>query len=600
MLALLAGAALRSVFLAAAVGTGLRLLRKRDPRVPLMAWTLVLAASLSMPVAMPLTSIAFPHGVIPVEIIPVEIIPAGIMPAGITPAGITPAGITPAGITPAGQPPLEPDSMAQTETSPVTPHNAPSAPAAPSGIPPASQVRWSELASFVYLAVSGALTLRLLSGLVLSWRIVRDATRVREDWVGHLDVRVSQRVDAPATFGSVILVPGDHPAWTPAKRLAVLAHEGAHVARHDFAIQLAAGVNRMVFWFNPFSWWLWRHLSDLAEAASDDAAVAGLDDRFGYAEILLEMSGRVSRLPSGVSMARRAAVGWRIERILSETPPAMGMSRRDRAMLSAGIVPLAVALSFLIILPVPPSPQRPLAEGVPAAVEIVIDEGGVEGPKQPATPDAPAIVAAGMTSPTPVPIPTTEVASPPPRPSTPPPLSRAATSRHAPRLLAGSAVTGPASRAMRQPDSSQEVSDRSPGPKAVNRVGTPSYSANGPDRTTGATGQSPSFKTVANQTCRGTYQAVWGGFFPILAQFHRGPGDAPWVTFNFAARRPAELPVTINGSEIRFASSRGEIYTLSPSGNMLLPPRYHRLTGSAEHPSGGTVELACGASIHPL
>jgi hypothetical protein len=583
MLALLAGAALRSVFLAAMVGTGLRLLRTRNPRVPLMAWTLVLAASLSMPVAMRLTSIAFPRGVIPVEIIPVEIIPVE--------------------ITPAGQPPLELDSLAQTETSPVTPRNAPSAPASPSSMPPGFQVRWGELASFVYLVVFSALMLRLLSGLLLSWRIVRAATRVREDWVGHLDVRVSRCVDAPATFGSVILVPGDHPAWTPAKRLAVLAHEGAHVARHDFAIQLAAGVNRMVFWFNPFSWWLWRHLSDLAEAASDDAAVAGLNDRFGYAEILLEMSGRVARLPSGVSMARRAAVGWRIERILSEPPPAMSMSRRDRAMLSAGILPLAISLSFLIILPAPPPPERPLLARMSAAAEIVADDGRA---KQPAPSDTAAIVAAGITPRPSVPDPAIEVTSPPARPSTPPPPSRAATAdvpRHAARLLAGSALTAPASRTMRQPNrtaNNEGVADQTPGPKVVSAAGTPSYSANGLDRTPGEGGQSPSFKTVANQTCRGTYQAVWGGFFPILAHFHRGPGDAPWVTFNFASRQPAELPVTINGSEIRFTSSRGEIYTLSPSRNMLLPPRYHRLTGSAEHPSGGTVELACGAAVHPL
>jgi beta-lactamase regulating signal transducer with metallopeptidase domain len=79
----------------------------------------------------------------------------------------------------------------------------------------------------------------------------------------------------------VILLPADYTAWTTAKRLAVPTHEGAHVARRDSAIQLAAAVNHMVFWFNPFALWLQRHLSDLAEAASDDAAIAGLGDRVG-------------------------------------------------------------------------------------------------------------------------------------------------------------------------------------------------------------------------------------------------------------------------------------------------------------------------------
>ena len=64
MLTLLAGAALRSLFLAAAVGAGLRLRRIHNPLVALAAWTLVLATSLLMPVAMRLTSIALPNGII--------------------------------------------------------------------------------------------------------------------------------------------------------------------------------------------------------------------------------------------------------------------------------------------------------------------------------------------------------------------------------------------------------------------------------------------------------------------------------------------------------------------------------------------------------
>ena len=40
-----------------------------------------------------------------------------------------------------------------------------------------------------------------------------------------------------------------------AKRRAVLAHEGAHVANRDFYVLLLASLNRAVFWFSPFAWW---------------------------------------------------------------------------------------------------------------------------------------------------------------------------------------------------------------------------------------------------------------------------------------------------------------------------------------------------------
>jgi hypothetical protein len=49
----------------------------------------------------------------------------------------------------------------------------------------------------------------------------------------------------------------------------------------------------------------------------------------------------------------------------------------------------------------------------------------------------------------------------------------------------------------------------------------------------------------------------------------------------------------------QFTSASGTLYTLSPSGNLMLPARYHRLTGSAEQSSEGTIEVACdGTGAH--
>src|SRR5256885_17047989 len=52
MLALLLEAALRSLALGGLVWLGLTLMRVRDPRVHMTAWTVVLIASLSMPLIM--------------------------------------------------------------------------------------------------------------------------------------------------------------------------------------------------------------------------------------------------------------------------------------------------------------------------------------------------------------------------------------------------------------------------------------------------------------------------------------------------------------------------------------------------------------------
>ena len=209
-----------------------------------------------------------------------------------------------------------------------------------------------------------------------------------------------------------------------------------------------------------------------------------------------------------------------------------------------------------------------------------------------------------------------EVASPPPAPATlPPPPRPPAAAREiphpAPHLMTRNTLAATPLRAMRQPSrtaNSQKALDRSPGPDAVNPVERASYSTNAPPPTASTIseeGRSPVFARLVNETCIGaTYldstSQTLRHYNPVQARFYRGPGDAPWVTFSFARQKPTDLPVTIKGSEIKFTTTFGMIYTLWPSPNMLLPPRYHRLTGSAEHPLNGTTEVACGKSNHPL
>ena len=173
MLGVLGGAALRSLLLAAVVGAALRLRRAHNPLVSFAAWTLVLAASLSMPLAIRVSSSALPDGIIKVPMLPV--------PTDWSHVEQWVSAVSPAGLD------------------------------------------WYWAASLLYITVFSTLMLRLLAGLSRSWHVVRRAVPIREDWVGDINVRVSQHINAPATFGSVILLPADYTAWAAGKRLAVLA-----------------------------------------------------------------------------------------------------------------------------------------------------------------------------------------------------------------------------------------------------------------------------------------------------------------------------------------------------------------------------------------
>jgi beta-lactamase regulating signal transducer with metallopeptidase domain len=351
MLEILVEAALRSLLLAAAVGLGLTLSRTRNPHVRLVAWTVVLVASLLMPAATRLAASALPDIVVPVSRI------APMVPF---------AADEPVQVAPRYQYAASVDANAHPD------QQAPVSLAAARG--------GHTLALLVYVAISATLIVRLIAGLVLSWRIALSATPVCEDWTNGYNVRASPRVAAPAAFGSVILLPNDYATWSSAKRAAVLAHETAHVVRCDSAVQIAASFNRAIFWFNPLSWWLRRHLSVLAEAASDDAAIVDLDDRIGYVEILLDVSTRGQRLPGAVAMARPATVATRIERILNETTASVGISRRGRLLMIAGILPLVVAAAqpLSATTAVSTVDETGFADGRAPHQRIIIDPGLLE------------------------------------------------------------------------------------------------------------------------------------------------------------------------------------------------------------------------------
>ncbi|MGC2419059.1 MAG: M56 family metallopeptidase, partial [Candidatus Acidiferrales bacterium] len=91
--------------------------------------------------------------------------------------------------------------------------------------------------------------------------------------------------------------------------------------RRDALWQRLALIHRAIFWFSPLAWWLERHLADLSEQASDEAALAGGADRTRYAETLLgffaELEAPERVWWHGVAMAKAGQAEKRVERILS-------------------------------------------------------------------------------------------------------------------------------------------------------------------------------------------------------------------------------------------------------------------------------------------
>ena len=246
------------------------------------------------------------------------------------------------------------------------------------------------LAALAYCAIAGVLLLRLAytghRTRVLVSRAEVVVNHEAEPLAAALSLpwplpalRESAAVPTPAVTGHsrpVILLPLDWRNWPPEKLRAVLAHELAHVRRNDWAITLAAEINRCLFWFHPLAWWLPRHLSTLAERACDELAVSITGDAPAYAEALLDVASRHQSQPAvGLAMARSSNVGRRIERVLSlRALTAAPLSRLGWTALLACALPILVTTAALHLMAQPQAihiPDPLYQSPAPTAEQVV-------------------------------------------------------------------------------------------------------------------------------------------------------------------------------------------------------------------------------------
>jgi hypothetical protein len=204
-------------------------------------------------------------------------------------------------------------------------------------------------AATLYCLVAAFLLARLGVGFALAMRLRRQAAPADNFPLVEADIRISSRISTPVTIANSVLLPASSAQWDEAKLRVVLSHERAHVRQADFYIQLLAGMNSAIFWFNPFSWWLQNHLSALGEAMSDLAAVEQAESRASYAEVLLEFATTARWPLTGVAMARTSSLRVRIERLLSERLFEQSYTGRRRLPLVAaalGIVAVCASTSL--------------------------------------------------------------------------------------------------------------------------------------------------------------------------------------------------------------------------------------------------------------
>jgi beta-lactamase regulating signal transducer with metallopeptidase domain len=160
-------------------------------------------------------------------------------------------------------------------------------------------------------------------------------------------VRVAQSaaVQVPAVAGwlrPVILLPASALTGLSAPQLhAILAHELAHVRRHDYAVNLLQTAAEILLFYHPACWWISRRVRAERELCCDDVAVSVCGDPLLYATALADLES----LRTAPTLALAATDGPLLQRVRRLLAPSPAGPRAPGLM--AALVPAALLAAVM-------------------------------------------------------------------------------------------------------------------------------------------------------------------------------------------------------------------------------------------------------------
>jgi beta-lactamase regulating signal transducer with metallopeptidase domain len=184
------------------------------------------------------------------------------------------------------------------------------------------------------------LTLRLLTGWMWMQRLRVQGVKVPAESIRYTAAQLakrlhlrstiaileSTRVDVPTVIGwlkPLVLLPASAiAALSPSQLEAILAHELAHVRRHDYLINLLQTIVETLLFYHPAVWWISRRIRIERENCCDDLAVSLCGDPIAYANALADLEslrssiGSFRRLDRTAMAATGGSLLQRVRRLL--------------------------------------------------------------------------------------------------------------------------------------------------------------------------------------------------------------------------------------------------------------------------------------------
>ena len=270
-----------------------------------------------------------------------------------------------------------------------------------------------------------AFSARLVAGWRLSHRLVHEAETLIPESVIHVFEQLRQQlelskpirllinahIDTPMVVGCLkpaVLIPLSALTGLNQEQLmAILAHELAHIRRHDFFVNILQRCVESLLFYHPGVWWMSARIRVEREHCCDDVAVRMCGDRRAYVQALIELERKRQSTPVMSVAATGGSLVQRVHRILGlKTSTADWQSAAATlvfilAWLAAGawqtsntlqatpVLPVTAAAA-VAVLPAITSPA-PVAEAVNAIAAIITAQ-----PQPAVEPQSAAISASGM------------------------------------------------------------------------------------------------------------------------------------------------------------------------------------------------------------
>ncbi len=196
-----------------------------------------------------------------------------------------------------------------------------------------SQIEWMRLAAGIWIVGLVVMTVRALRAMLGAGRLRRrcvpiddpsallllDVVRSSMRIARRVELAACEQISSPAVIGIVwptILLPMSVVTGTDANTLRmILAHELAHVRRHDYLVNLFQLLIEAVLFFNPAVWWISRQIRIEREACCDARAIASGATPSDYVKAIAAFAQGIAKPQAAVVAMSGQQPGGLLDRV---------------------------------------------------------------------------------------------------------------------------------------------------------------------------------------------------------------------------------------------------------------------------------------------